>query len=78
MVLVLLRNLEATSSNCGNIQSGFLYRLLLEKANRHHRETCGYGNNQKDMDNPQPSPNPLIKVWMQFRDSMSVGRGNTA
>jgi hypothetical protein len=59
------KNFEATPSNCGNILLGFLYRPLFEKAIAHHRETCGYGNNQKDRDNPQPSPkgthgSPLI------------------
>jgi hypothetical protein len=63
----------ATPSNCGKVLLGFLYRHGIERsAHAHHRETCGYGKNQKDRDNPQPSPKPLA-AWMQFRDSMSVG-----
>ena len=39
----------------------------------HQGETRGYGKNQMNRDNPQPSPK-VARLWMQFRDLMSVGR----
>ncbi len=56
----LLKNKQATLSNCGKLALDTQYRLGTERSvQAHHRETCGYGKNLCGSDNPQPSPKGL-------------------
>jgi hypothetical protein len=59
---------SATLSNCGNTLKPFIPSLFRKEWMA--EKELWYGKNEKDetMGNPQPSPNPIKLVWMQFRD----------
>ena len=68
---------EATPSNCGKLLLDDWYRPGIERsAQWHFGETQRYGKNPVGRDNPQPSPKDgvITRLWMQFRDLMSVGK----
>jgi hypothetical protein len=62
----------ATPSNCGNVLSSYLYRPGVERSAQWHRgETRGYGKNQINRDNPQPSPK--VAKTMDAVQRLNVG-----
>ena len=63
-----------TDSSYLVIQVSHNYRLGTERSVLWHQgEIRGYGKKVMNRDNPQPSPKDYSNLWMQFRDSMSVG-----